>query len=262
MSGCGTTRNKPTDERTNLFNQSGIARVLFYLDDDAAADYRRVGVLPDFGDLLGSRDSKPNGNRQIGESLDPLNQIRGGFRQALPHACHTGSRDCIYEPGACFAHKFDSFVGTGRRDQKYKVDVGRLHCRSKFIGLFRHQVSAQHGVDTGAPKLISYTLGSKRQERIQITEEHDRDFAALPDAPYNFETITDACLIGKRSFGRSLNYRSVGHRIGERHPELDDVGTTALQFEYELLCDFERGISTGDVRDETFTPSALQVIEL
>ena len=76
---------KPTNGRARRPSRQGrVTGIILDLGDDATADNRRVGVLPNFGDVFRSRDTEADGNRQIGETPDSLNKVSRGFRQALP----------------------------------------------------------------------------------------------------------------------------------------------------------------------------------
>src|SRR6185295_8618370 len=94
----------------------------------------------------------------------------------------------------------------------------------EFVGLLRNKIGDQHSIDAGIAKLLAERFESKREQRIQITKQHNRDFALLPNAPHNRKAISRTYLVSERAFGSSLNHRSVRHRIGERHSEFDDVG--------------------------------------
>jgi hypothetical protein len=233
-----------------------------YLCDEAATNDGGVGVLPYFGDVLGSGDAEPDGDRQISEPPDSLNQIRGGFRQILSNPGYARSRDRVHESAAGFSDQLDAFIGARGRNEKDQVNSGIAHRGSKLIALFGHEVSREHTVDAGASKLVAEPLKPEREKRIQVAEQDYRDFALLADSPHELETVTNAHVIGERSLGSSLNHRTVGHRIRERHSKLDDVSSAAFEFENNLLGGFDRRIASGDVWDETLASLASEFIEL
>src|SRR5439155_15966188 len=134
------------------------------------------------------------------------NEIRCGFRQVLSNPSHPRSRDRVHESAACFAHELDALVGAGGRDEKDQINSCLAHRGSKLIGLFGHEVSSEHPVDAGAPKLVGEPLQPEREKRIQIAEQDYWDFALLADSTHELETVTNAHLIGERSLGGSLNH--------------------------------------------------------
>ncbi len=65
----------------------------------------------------------------------------------------------------------------------------------------------------------------------------------------------------QRSFGGALNHRPVRHRIAKRHPQLDQGGACAREFNYQFAGRFEIRIAGGDKRDEPFFTFAFEVSE-
>src|SRR5690606_40409288 len=62
-------------------------------------------------------------------------------------------------------------------------------------------------------------------DRIEIAHQHDRRFAvALAELAHEVEYRLHPDPAGQGPFGAALDHRAVGHRVGERHPELDQVG--------------------------------------
>src|SRR5690606_13665761 len=59
------------------------------------------------------------------------------------------------------------------------------------------------------------------------------------------------------SFGRTLNHRPVGHWVGERYPQLDDVGTGVNQRMHQLRSGVGGRIASGDIRNERGTARQL-----
>jgi len=55
---------------------------------------------------------------------------------------------------------------------------------------------------------------------------------------------------GEGALARHLHARAIGHRIGERHPQLDDVGTGGRQRFEDRLCGGEVGVARHYESDE------------
>ena len=60
---CGSIRNQPARQLTDLVNQSWIACVFFNLGYDTAADDSGVCVLPDLSNVLRIRNTKTDCHR-------------------------------------------------------------------------------------------------------------------------------------------------------------------------------------------------------
>src|SRR5260370_3342865 len=54
----------------------------------------------------------------------------------------------------------------------------------------------------------------------------------------------------QRALGSPLNRRAVGQRVAERHAELDDIGALFGKSKDIFQRGIERGITSGDIRDD------------
>ncbi len=118
------------------------------------------------------------------------------------------------------------------------------------FGLFGRQIGDE---DTIRPSLSSSSgkfLKAHLQHRIEISEQHERDLAALPDAAHQFENTSERCTRFQCAFGGALNRGAIGKRIAERHAEFNNVGARIRQGENKLVRCVKRRIARRDVRDD------------
>jgi hypothetical protein len=80
LSGSRSTRNQPPSESADLWDKVRVTGVILDLGDDPTSDHRRVGVPPDFSDVLRRRHAEADRNRKIGETTNSLNKASRGIR--------------------------------------------------------------------------------------------------------------------------------------------------------------------------------------
>jgi hypothetical protein len=75
------------------------------------------------------------------------------------------------------------------------------------------------------------------------------------------EYLAQAHATREGALGSPLNGGSVGHRIGERDAQFDDVRTTLDQGMHERHREFGRGITCRDEGNQRATVAALELLE-
>jgi hypothetical protein len=91
-------------------------------------------------------------------------------------------------------------------------------------------VDHQHAVGAGLGRRAGEGLDAHRLDRVGVAHQHDgRLVAGRTEAAHDVEHLAHAHAGGHRPLGGALDGRAVGHRIGERNAELDDVGTAGHQ---------------------------------
>ena len=82
-----------------------------------------------------------------------------------------------------------------------------------------------HAVDTGLACARDEHFHAHRLDRVRIAHQNDRRLHVAPaERRDEIEHVVQAHALRQRTFGSALDHRAVGHRIGKRHAELDDVG--------------------------------------
>jgi hypothetical protein len=69
---------------------------------------------------------------------------------------------------------------------------------------------------------------------------------------HKLQNMTHADTVRKRALGRTLNHRTISHRIGKRNAQLNDVGTTRNERMHQRHGQFGRRIAGSDEGNEAF----------
>src|SRR5262249_18675700 len=81
-------------------------------------------------------------------------------------------------------------------------------------------------------------------------EPAGRGLICSPELLDQLEDVLEADAMLQRALAGALDPRAVGHRIGERHAELEDVGARLHQRPHERHGERRMRIAGGDVRDQ------------
>ena len=88
-------------------------------------------------------------------------------------------------------------------------------------------------------------------DRIRVAHEHDwRLGIALPELGHHAKHGSQSDALRNRVFGRSLDHRPIGHRIGERDAQLDDVRTGLDQGVHQGNGRLGQRVARRDIRNE------------
>jgi hypothetical protein len=98
-----------------------------------------------------------------------------------------------------------------------------------------------------------------RLDGIRIPHQHDgRGRVACTERAYHVQHVAQADALREGALGRPLDDGPVGHRIGERDAELEDVGAAGDERMQDAGGGCERGIADRDVRDQRGAPAGAQ----
>ena len=151
-------------------------------------------------------------------------------------------------------------VGVARR---MKLSPALQRRQAKLVVFLRRQVDDDQAVDAGGLGVGEECVDAVDVDRIVVAHQHDRRrVVVLAERAHQRERLHHGLAGVERAQARGLDRRPVGHRIGERHAELDHVGAGLRQ----RLEDRERrsrqsgspAMSEGDERGAAF---ALQLGE-
>src|ERR1043165_1799065 len=104
-------------------------------------------------------------------------------------------------------------------------------------------------------------LQTKLQERVEVTEENNRNICLFPHVANEVEDLEQAKAMTQRAFGGALDDRPISHRIGKRHTEFDHARASTREFNHQLSGSFEIRISGCNERDEAFFVLSFQARE-
>ena len=126
-------------------------------------------------------------------------------------------------------------------------------------GFFRRQVDQQHAIDPGRHRLGGKAVGAGDLDRVEVTHQHHRGVViAFAEPAHAVEHERPPRPASQRTLGTALDGRAVGHRVGERHAQLDHVGAGLDQRVHHRHGGIERGITGGDERNQGLAAPGLE----
>ena len=154
-------------------------------------------------------------------------ECRGCRRRSRPSATRSRRSRWRRAPTCC-----DALVGRGRREQEDRVDAVRLAAARRSPRTPR--AGSRRPARRRRRRLCASRDEASRMpialDRVRIAHQHHRRRRCPPcgtRAPCRARAQADA--VRQRALAGALDHRAVGHRVGERHAELDDVGAACDQ---------------------------------
>ena len=100
--------------------------------------------------------------------------------------------------------------------------------------LFGRQIDDQQTVDSGARGVGAQPLASVVKDRVVVAEQDHRNLRLLCAArPPSTRIAGQRRARGEAARGGALIGRPVGHRIGKRHAQFDQIRAARFQFEHQ-----------------------------
>ncbi len=121
----------------------------------------------------------------------------------------------------------DALLGRGRRDERNQVEPAPLQRLGKALRRLCRKVGDQHSGKTRLGRILRHVFEAVAQQRIEITEEHDRNSGGLHRAGCDFKHGVQFDAAGQRALAGTLNHGAIGCGIAERHTHLDGRGSAA-----------------------------------
>jgi hypothetical protein len=110
---------------------------------------------------------------------------------------------------------------TGSRPEALQVSAKSRHSSGRII---HHQDPIRPRLGTGPGK----ALGPHGLDGIGVAHQHDRRLiAGRTEAAHNIKHLAHAHTGRQGTLGSTLDGGAIGHGVGKRHAELDDVGPPA-----------------------------------
>src|SRR6185312_13218557 len=120
------------------------------------------------------------------------------------------------------------------------------HCR-----FLQRAIDHQDPIHPCGHRLLRKPRVAMYLQRVQIAHQHDGGGGiATPELPDPAQYLAQAHAIGNGTLAGVLDDGAVRHRIGERHAQLDQVGTGVDQRMHECHRVLRRRIPRGDERDQ------------
>ena len=135
-------------------------------------------------------------------------------------------RDVVDEARRIGEHRRQPLVVGGRRRQPDEADAVLHRRQAELVIGLRRQVDDDQPVDAGGLGIGEKALAAIGIDRVVVAHQHDRRVGvARAKGAHHGERLDHGLPGTKRAQRRHLDRRPLGHRIGERHAELDHVGT-------------------------------------
>ncbi len=173
-------------------------------------------------DLLGAPHAEAGADRQRGERTDAI-EIAGDFGRQLPgttgDACHGHGID---ETAAGLAQPFEACRRRGGRDQLNQGETAGIQGCHEIRAFLDRQVGDDEATDAGGQRCLRQLAVTKIQQRVEITHQHD----GRRVGPVGSKLRQNPAQTHARGDGRMagpLDRHAIGHRIAERHADLDHV---------------------------------------
>ena len=110
----------------------------------------------------------------------------------------------------------------------------RAQSSSKFHAFFWRVIDHQHAVHTGGGRVFHKAVSAVKMVvvfyGVGIAHQHNRcGSVGGAELAHHGQHFAHAHTVSQRSFTGFLNHRPVGHRVAERHAQLDDVSAALYQ---------------------------------
>ena len=230
--------------------------------DDTRADHHGVRVRGDGLRAGGVADAEAHADRQL-TCLRICARLRrdiGGID--VPGARHALQRHVVDVAARDLGDRGDARFRRRRRQQEDRRDVARGQHLREVGGLFGRIVDDQDAVDAGRLGAIRERRHAHRFDRIGVAHEHDRRHrVGAAEVANHVEDVVQADALRQRAFARALDHRPVGHRIGKRHAQLDDVRAGRDQRVHDRARRGERRVARSDVGNQRRASGGLELRE-
>ena len=169
----------------------------------------------------------------------------------VPRPGHAGKTDVVQIALRGVAQHVHAHRRRGRRGERDQCQPGLGEQFAGFGGFLGRKVDQQHAIDARLHRFLGEALVAVDLDRVQVAHQHHRrGGVGLAELADGLQHIAQAGTAGQRLFGTALDGGTVGHRIGERHAEFDDVGSGFHQGVHYRHGGLQRRIARGDEGNE------------
>ena len=174
--------------------------------------------------MLGGAHAEADRDRQAGVALDARDRRRDVSRIGHGRTRDAGDGDVIDEARRIREHGGQALVVGRRRRQADKIHPGLERRQAQLLVLLGRQVNDDESVDAGGFRIPEKAVDAINVDRVVVSHEHQRRrIVGLAKRAGDFERLAHGLPGLERALRRHLDRRPVGHGIGERHAELDQI---------------------------------------
>ena len=131
---------------------------------------------------------------------------------------------------------------------------------AQFIIHFRRQIDNDQAVDTGFQCVVEETIDAMDVDRIVVTHQNNRCVLIIGTKTAGDFQRLDQCLTTfQGALTGQLDRRAIGHRIGKRHAEFDNVGTGRRQSLHDRQRRLEIRIACHEIGDQRWAAFGCQI---
>ena len=186
---------------------------------------------------------------------------RGGDIGAIGRAGtgDAGDRDVIEEAAGVLDDARQAVLLAGRGREAHEIEARSARRLGQLGILLRRQIDDDDPVDPGGDGVLREALRSVAIDRVVIPHQHDRGrlfgAAQLADERQGAGQIH---ALFQGPLARLLDHRAVGHRIGERHADFDQIGAGFGKAAKQPGGSIGVGIARGQIGDKSGSALLLQ----
>ena len=166
---------------------------------------------------------KPTATGTSASALVAGDELGERGRELRPLAGRADGRDDVDEAAGGGADPRPALGRGRRRQQRHQRQPGRVEGGADVLGLVERQVGDDRPGGPGGPRQPANSAAPPwASTMFDVDHQHDRD--PVGDRAADLERAWQRRPAGQRRRRRGVDRRPVGERVGERHPELDQVG--------------------------------------
>ena len=122
-------------------------------------------------------------------------------------------------------HLAYALLGAVGRQEEDRIDARPLQQDQQLGRLLGRHVDGEHAVDADRAGLLGERRIAHGLDRVQVAHQDDRRIlVALAELADEGQGLAQAHVVREGALAGALDHRAVGHRIGERHADLEHVG--------------------------------------
>src|SRR5581483_8915031 len=242
----------PAEQRANVFDHMFRRRSFDFLHQPAA-DHDGIRELGYGSRGFAISDTKSDTDGQLDMRADLWNLATDLVEIEVARTRHAFERDIVDVAACDSTHLLDARRLAGGREQKNAVDHLLPERSQEISTLFRRIVHDEHAVHARLRRATRKGVHAHRFDGIGITHQHHRRvLVLLAKAMYHVQHTLEVSVLLECALACSLDRGSIGHGIGERHSQLDDVGTPFDQGMHQRNGKRQRGVTGGDEGNKRF----------
>ena len=198
--------------------------------------------------VAASRMPKPTPTGRLHERADARDTLRDVGKVEIARPGHALQRHVVEIAAPQRRDLLQTRVRRGRREQENGVEAARVEQRRRA----RAPPPADSRPPARRPRPPPLAASAKRSvahglDRVGVAEhDHGRSGIARPELRDEPEHVLQRYAVLQRPLARALDHRTVGHRVGERHADLDHVGAALHQRVHDRHGERRLGVAGGE----------------